>query len=437
MLSGYQDAETGQRGYLLTGQDEFLEPYRKGLGDVTRLENELATLTRDDTEQRRRLEELRRLGLERLTALRRTLESRRTTGSLSPETVGDLREGLSSMRRVRRAIAEIDSVEENLLDDRRLAARQSADYASQTTIFGTLAGLATLALACWWMKNTLHQQIGFTVQQLKTSSAELQVVATQQAGGAKQQATAMTEISATLNELLATARQILMTALEVSGISHQATDFTREGMDTVRDGRDAIDAIQRQFGMVVDQILELQKKSAQIGTVTKVVAELSEQTNILAINATIEAATAGELGRRFGAVADEIRRLSDRVKLSAREIGTLLEEVRDSVRGSLSATETGANSVIHGAGQFDRVVTSFQKISQSAIRSTEASLGIGLSIRQQTTATEKVSTVIAQLAEGARQSEVAATQTLQTARQLSGLAQGLQRKLSSQTNRAS
>src|SRR6185437_4719368 len=116
---------------------------------------------------------------------------------------------------------------------------------------------------------------------------------------------------------------------------------------------ESISGIRRQVDQIVSHMLELGKKSQQIGSVLDIVSELAEQTNILSINATIEAAGAGETGRRFAVVAEEIRKLSDRVGASAKEIRGLIEDVRSAVNTTVMATETGSKAVDAGAKQFD------------------------------------------------------------------------------------
>ena len=101
----------------------------------------------------------------------------------------------------------------------------------------------------------------------------------------------------------------------------------RSGDLTVEKGHESISGIRRQVDVIVHHMLDLGKKSQHIGSVLEIVSELAEQTNILAINASIEAAGAGDSGRRFGVVADEIRKLADRVGGSTKEIRGLIDEL--------------------------------------------------------------------------------------------------------------
>ena len=174
-------------------------------------------------------------------------------------------------------------------------------------------------------------------------------------------------------------------------------------------------------------MLGLGKNSQEIGAVLEIVSELSEQTNILAINATIEAAGAGETGKRFAVVADEIRKLADRVGGSTKEIRTLIDDVRSAVNTTVMATETGSKAVDAGSRQFSDVASAFQKISGLVTTTTEAAREIELSTKQQTTAVEQVNVAISSVAQASKETETSASQTLQTVSQLSMLSRDLLR----------
>ncbi|MEI9986937.1 MAG: methyl-accepting chemotaxis protein [Aliidongia sp.] len=173
----------------------------------------------------------------------------------------------------------------------------------------------------------------------------------------------MSEITTTISELLATSRQIAESAQRVAHIADQTATAARSGHGTVDTAQDSISGIRRQVDQIVGHMLELGKKSQEIGSVLDIVAELSEQTNILAINATIEAAGAGDSGRRFAVVADEIRKLADRVGGSTKEIRTLIDEVRSAVNTTVMATETGSKAVDAGSRQFGDVAAAFRQIA--------------------------------------------------------------------------
>lgn len=188
---------------------------------------------------------------------------------------------------------------------------------------------------------------------------------------------------------------------------------------------EAVSGIKRQVDVIVAHMLELGQNSQQIGGILGIIKELAEQTNILAINAAIEAAGAGESGRRFAVVAEEIRKLADRVGGSAGEIRVLIEEIRSSSNTTVMATEEGAKAVEAGSRQFGELAASFRRIVDSVGTTAEAAREIELSIKQQTTAVEQVNVAINDVAQAAKEMEVSSKQTLDTSSQLAKVSRDL------------
>jgi methyl-accepting chemotaxis protein len=235
---------------------------------------------------------------------------------------------------------------------------------------------------------------------------------------------------------LATSRQIAESSQRVAGIAAQTATAARSGDATVASAHESIAAIRRQVDLIVTNMLELGKKSQQIGAVLDIVAELAEQTNILAINATIEAAGANEAGKRFAVVADEIRKLADRVAGSTKEIRGLIEDIRSSVNTTIMTTEGGSKSVDAGTKQFSEVAAAFGEIASLVSTTTEAAREIELSTKQQSTAVEQVNVAITSAAQATKETEASSGQTLQTAVELSGLSRALLRIVQPQATTA-
>ena len=427
LMSFVKDAETGGRGYAITGEEPFLEPYRSALPGVAKTFAELRALTADNDAQQRRLNELQPLLDAKFGFLSRAIEMRRSQGFEPTQKLIAAGEGRVFMEQIRHLVGEMDKTAETLLISRNAQAEASSETAKAVIVWGSLFGVILVSVAGALIARSLASQIGAAVRQIRTSSAELQAAANQQATGAKEQAMAMAEISTTISELLATSRQIAESSRRVSGIADQTASAARTGDLTVEKGHESIAGIRRQVDVIVHHMLDLGKKSQQIGSVLEIVSELAEQTNILAINATIEAAGAGESGRRFGVVADEIRKLADRVGASTKEIRALIDDVRSAVNTTVMTTETGSKAVEAGAEQFGRVAAAFSQISSQVSVTTEAAKEIELSTKQQSTAVEQVNVAITNVSQATKETEVSTGQTLHTAAELAHLSRELLR----------
>ncbi len=427
VLSSLKDAETGQRGYVITGDETFLEPYNTGSGEVLSQVKELRKLTADNPRQQKRLDAAETLIAAKLAELKQTIDLRRAGKFDEAVKIVRAGEGKQFMDNLRRILEEMDNEERQLLQQRGEEGEAAASGAKSVIIFGTLLCLLCVTAAGVLITRSLTRQVGSSVGQIQSSSSELQAAANQQATATKEQATAMSEISTTINELLATSRQIAESSQRVAQIAGQTAAAARAGDATVAAAHESISTIRRQVDLIVNHMLDLGKKSQQIGAVLDIVAELAEQTNILAINATIEAAGASDAGKRFAVVADEIRKLADRVAGSTKEIRALIDDVRSSVNTTIMTTEGGSKSVDAGTKQFSEVAAAFEEIAGLVGTTTEAAREIELSTKQQSTAVEQVNVAITSAAQATRETEASSGQTLQTAVELSTLSRALQR----------
>jgi CHASE3 domain sensor protein len=411
------------RQFFLTRGDDALRELNTARDEIARAVQALKAV--GTSEQASELaSNIERLEQRHQTAVEQVIALRRTDASLDQvvrafEALNPIRDDLDEALRSFVALTRSHLAQ---------ATREASDAAVSAqrlviaiAVLVALLGAATAIV----LTRSLNRLIGTAVAQVQSSSAELQAAATQQATSSKEQATAMTEISTTISELLATSRQITASAQRVAQIAAQTGTAARNGEGVVGVAHESIASIRRQVDLIVGHMLELGRKSQQIGGVLDIVYELAEQTNILAINATIEAAGAGESGRRFGVVADEIRKLADRVAGSAKEIRGLIEDVRSAVNTTVMVTETGSKAVDAGARQFDQVTATFTQIAELVGTTSEAGREIELSTKQQATAVEQVDVAIGNVAQASRETEASSGQTQQTASQLATLSRDL------------
>lgn len=317
--------------------------------------------------------------------------------------------------------------QERLVEGEKQAATDAAEGSVAFLIGVGMVSLVSGVVLAVWLTRVLLREVTTAIGLIQSSSTALQSAASQQASGSREQASATTEVSATIRELLATSRQIAEGAQRVVQIAESTATTARAGEAIVDKAQEGIASIKRQVDLVVTHMLELGKKSQQIGGILEIINELAEQTNILAINATIESAGAGEAGKRFAVVADEIRKLADRVGNSTKEIGSLIEDVRAASNTTVMATEQGSKSVDVGTRQFAEVTALFNQIADSVTTTTEAAREIELSTKQQTTAVEQVNTGISNVALATKEAESGSRQTMQTSSQLATLSRELGR----------
>jgi methyl-accepting chemotaxis protein len=432
VLSLLKDAETGQRGFVITGDQAFLEPYTAATAGIGKMQKDLRDLTADNPVQQQRLDEAEPLIAAKLAELRQVIEIRRAAGFEPAAKEIKVGPGKRTMDDFRRLSDQMERDERELLKQRAAEVEASASGARTTIGLGTLICLVLSIMVGFLLTRGLTRQIGSAIRHVQSSSTELQAAANQQVTVAKEQSAAMAEINTTISELLATSRQIAESAQRVARVATDTTTAARNGDETVQRTHESVASIKRQVDVIVAHMIELGKKSQQIGSILEIINELAEQTNILAINATIEAAGAGEMGRRFAVVADEIRKLADRVGGSTKDIRGLVDDIRAAVNTTVMATEGGSKAVDAGTRRFNEVANSFKQIAVLVATTSEAAKEIELSTKQQTSAVEQVNLAIANVSQAARETEASSGQTLQTSSQLSSLSKELGRLIQRQ-----
>jgi len=425
LMSAMKDAETGQRGYLLTGDETYLGPYTAATSSIYKVTNQLRDMTADNPNQVRHLDQAVSLIQSKMAELGRTIDLRRKDGLDPALKVVETNQGRVAMDELRQVIAEMTNAERNLLHERQARVDFSTSLSETTIVIASLIALLLAGLIGWYIASSLTRQIGSAAALLQSSSGELQAAANQQVSGSTEQATAMNEIVTTISELLSTSRLIAENAQRVAEVARETSLTASRGDEKGQSTTQSFAGIKTKVDAVVVHVLELGKKSQQIGSITEMINELAEQTNILAINATIEAAGAGEWGKRFAVVADEIRKLADRVGVSSSEIRQLLDNIRASASATISATQDSSKLVDAGVREFAEVAVSFKQIAVLVSTASEAAREIELSTKQQASAVDQVRLGASSLVQTAHETETSSKQMLQTSSELAGLSREL------------
>lgn len=205
-----------------------------------------------------------------------------------------------------------------------------------------------------------------------------------------EQSSAVNETTQVVEMLDKSAKLSAEQASQVSEISQQVLKAASEGEEMVNQMKNLQAEIQDRVITINDYIKELEFQTNQIGSITDAVSELAKQTNMLALNAAVEASRAGEFGRGFAVVSIEIRKLSDESKNSANKIQGLIDEIKKSVKKTVTLTETGKQAAITGSSYADQTSAKFKEVAASIGRLSENVSSIAMNLKQQARAHEEV-----------------------------------------------
>ncbi len=228
-------------------------------------------------------------------------------------------------------------------------------------------------------------------------------------------ATAMTEMSASAHEVAGNAELAASSARE-------ASDEATSGRDVVNQAVHTIEELVSNVVQAADVIVQLEQDSESIGGILEVIRGIADQTNLLALNAAIEAARAGEQGRGFAVVADEVRTLASRTQDSTKEIQEMIEKLQNGARSAASVMEQGRSMTEQSIEQATRARSSLEAITRSIASITDMSTQIAAASEEQSSVAEEMAGSINQISEASDHNAEGARHTAQAGHELAQLA---------------
>jgi len=260
---------------------------------------------------------------------------------------------------------------------------------------------------------------------LGSSASEILAATTQVASGSSETASAISETTTTVEEVRQAAQLSSQKAGRVSANSQQISQVTQTGQFAVEETVSGMHLIQNQMESIANTIIRLSEQSQQIGGIIASVNDVADQSNLLAVNAAIEAAKAGEQGKGFAVVAQEIKTLALQSKQATIQVRNILSDVQKATSAAVMATEQGSKAVENGVKQSTQAGESIRQLAQSVNESVQAATQIVASSQQQVVGMDQVSIAMNNINQASAENAASMTQAEKAARDLNDLGQKL------------
>ena len=271
----------------------------------------------------------------------------------------------------------------------------------------------------------MNREMKEGINVLASSASEILAATTQVASGAAETATAVSETTTTVEEVKQTAQVSSHKAKQVSESAQKAAQVSHGGRKAVDELIEGMGRIREQMEAIAESIVRLSEQSQAIGEITATVNDLAEQSNLLAVNAAIEAAKAGEHGKGFAVVAQEIKSLAEQSKQATGQVRTILGDIQKATGAAVMATEQGSKVVEAGVKRSADVGESIRLLADSITEAAQAATQIAASSQQQLVGMDQVALAMDNIKQASAQNMAGTKQAETSAHSLHELGQKL------------
>jgi twitching motility protein PilJ len=276
---------------------------------------------------------------------------------------------------------------------------------------------------------SLVTTINETAVQVAAAAQETQATAMHLAEAAEHQAQQITSASAAINEIAVSIDEVSKNSAESADVAQRSVQIAAKGAEVVRQTIQGMDSIRDQIQETSKRIKRLGESSQEIGSIVELINDIAEQTNILALNAAIQAASAGEAGRGFAVVADEVQRLAERASNATKRIETLVQTIQADTNEAVSSMEQTTAEVVAGARLAEDAGLALGEIEKVSNDLADLIQNISEAARQQSAAATNISATMNVIQEITSQTSMGASQTAESIGNLAQLAADLRRSV--------
>jgi methyl-accepting chemotaxis protein len=429
-------------------------------------------LTSDNPTQQQNIDVLQKLAADKMAVLTTTIQVRTTQGFEAAQTIVLTGTGKTIMDNIRTTITGILNTEQTLLATRLAAQVTTVNTTRIVIIAGAIiAILAMIAIGILLIRNItkpikelseLSRRIGGgdlavdipqvgrqdeigslwqsfrtmtesmltmvkenkeSVNLLSSSSAEILAAATQIAAGSVETATAVSQTTSTVEEVRQISESSSAKAKAVADNAQKTTEIAQNGKKALEGIAEVMDNIREKVESIAESVVRLSEQGQAIGEIIASVNDIADQSNLLAVNAAIEAAKAGEYGKGFGVVAQEIKGLAEQSRQATTKVRAILLDVQKGTSAAVMATEQGNKAVDIGVKQSQEAGESIRVLTDSVAEAAQTAIQIAASNQQQMAGISQVTSAMENIKQGSAQTAASTKQAEIAARNLNELAQ--------------